>query len=278
VAQKLTTVRPSMIERQIDSPIPMAAGLGCEEGVEQPIPHSRRRSRRRKSVTLASTSCFFLAGSDQKFAWPARDGLHGFDAIHHQVDDGTCLQLDPISQDRGGELVPTPFANDTCWLNTSRCISPTVSLTTSLTSSGTFSMSDFFRERPDPSDHFARAIAVLYYPFPPSGAQRPDREGRGRASADKASAFGDDGGERLVHFMGDGGCQFAQRRHGAFTRASSIWASRRRCSLARSFSSARLWRLGDIAAQRFPTFTGCPVFGSSIRKGRIVDRDRILRS
>src|SRR5467141_3170409 len=26
----------------------------------------------------------------------------------------------------------------------------------------------------------------------------------------------DDGGERLVHFMGDGGCQFAQRRHARY--------------------------------------------------------------
>ena len=41
-----------------------------------------------------------LARSDHQFARPIRDRLHGFNAIHRQVDDH-LLQLDPISQDRG---------------------------------------------------------------------------------------------------------------------------------------------------------------------------------
>ena len=54
-----------------------------------------------ESVTLTSTGCVSSwRGSDHQFARPIRDRLHGFNAIHHQVDNH-LLQLDPITQDHG---------------------------------------------------------------------------------------------------------------------------------------------------------------------------------
>ena len=54
-----------------------------------------------QSVTLTCTLlCVFLAGLDHQLARAIRDRLHGFNTIHHQVDNH-LLQMDPISHDRG---------------------------------------------------------------------------------------------------------------------------------------------------------------------------------
>src|ERR1700676_2960241 len=71
------------------------------------------------------------------------------------------------------------------------------------------------RERPDAPDHLTRPISVVYYPFHRAAhciqvgsfAVEPPQTGL---------RVGDDGGERLVHFMGDGGCQLAQHRHARY--------------------------------------------------------------
>src|SRR6202521_2824777 len=74
-----------------------------------------------------------------------------------------------------------------------------------------------FRERTDAPYHLTRPISVFDNPFHRatrsvqvgSVAVEPEQTGLG---------IGDDGGERLVHFMGNGGRQFAQRRHARYVR------------------------------------------------------------
>src|ERR1700722_3310468 len=71
------------------------------------------------------------------------------------------------------------------------------------------------RERPDAPDHLTSPIAVVYYPF--HRAARCVQFGSFAVEpAQTGLRVGDDAGERLVHFMGDRGRQFAQRRHARY--------------------------------------------------------------
>src|SRR6476620_6852185 len=71
------------------------------------------------------------------------------------------------------------------------------------------------RKRPDVPDHLARPGTVVYNPFcraacggqVGSFAVQPAQTGLG---------VGDDSGERLIHFMGYGGCEFAQCGHATY--------------------------------------------------------------
>ena len=71
------------------------------------------------------------------------------------------------------------------------------------------------RERPDTPDYLACPVAVVDDPFHRAAccgqvgsfAVEPAQTGLG---------IDNDGGERLVHFMGDGGSQFTQRRHARY--------------------------------------------------------------
>src|ERR1700754_1682365 len=77
-----------------------AAGLGGEEGVEQPVcilggdPDAAIGNAQQYSLHL------FLTRSDHQFARPIGDRLHCFDTVHHEVDDH-LLQLDPIAKNLG---------------------------------------------------------------------------------------------------------------------------------------------------------------------------------
>ena len=89
-----------MIERQIESPIPMPLDLVVKKALNSRSTFSAEIPTP-QSVTLTSTNLFLvLARSDHQFARPIRHRLHGFDAIHHQIDDH-LLQLDPIGEDHG---------------------------------------------------------------------------------------------------------------------------------------------------------------------------------
>src|SRR5882672_8598494 len=71
------------------------------------------------------------------------------------------------------------------------------------------------RERPDAPDYFTRPIAFIDDPV--HGGARFVQVGGTAVEPTPAGRRGiDDGGEWLVHFMGDGGCQFAQRRHARY--------------------------------------------------------------
>src|SRR6202140_5126605 len=75
-----------------------AAGFGGEEGVEQPVRIFCGDPDAAIGHTYKHLLRIVLAGSDRQFARPIRDRLHGFNAVHHQVDDH-LLELDPITQD-----------------------------------------------------------------------------------------------------------------------------------------------------------------------------------
>jgi len=91
----------SIIERQIESPIPMPLDLVVKEGVEQAVRILGGDTGRRKSVTLTSTCCV-SSWRDRITSSRGRshDRLHCFNAIHRQVDNH-LLQLDPIARDHG---------------------------------------------------------------------------------------------------------------------------------------------------------------------------------
>jgi hypothetical protein len=82
---------------------PHAAGFGGEEGVEQPVRILGGDPDAAIRYTYKHLLGRVLAGSDYQFAWPIRDGLHCFNAIHHKVDDH-LLKLDPITKDRWESL------------------------------------------------------------------------------------------------------------------------------------------------------------------------------
>ena len=111
-----------------------------------------------------------------------------------------------------GRAGASSVRNDTRWLVSSRCTSAMTSLTTSLMSSGTFSMSVLFASaRTRRITSLARLPSLMIHSTERRAAAR---SGVSRSSQRRqASRVGDDGGERLVYFMGDGGGQFAQRRH-----------------------------------------------------------------
>ena len=70
-----------------------------------------------------------------------------------------------------------------------------------------------FRERPDTSDHLACPVAVVRLTHS-TERRAAARSGVSRSSQRRAGlGVSDHRGERLVHFMSDGGRQFAQRRH-----------------------------------------------------------------
>ena len=126
-----------MIERQIDSPMPMPLDLVVKKALNSRSassaadPDTAVLHRHQHLVVLV------LVRSDHQFARPLRDRLHRFNAIDHEIDDH-LLQLDPIAQDQRQALARAPSAATPGGCSSSRCTKATTSLTTSLMSSGTF--------------------------------------------------------------------------------------------------------------------------------------------
>src|ERR1700692_4838838 len=86
----------SMIERQIESPMPIpldfvvkkASNSRCAFSSENPTP---------QSVTVTCTCCASFC-SDTQLARPIRDRVHRFDPVDHQIHDD-LLQLHFIGED-----------------------------------------------------------------------------------------------------------------------------------------------------------------------------------
>ena len=87
----------SMIERQIESPIPMPLDLVVKKASNSRFAFSAEIPTP-QSVTLTSTCCASSWRIDHQLARPIHGRLHRFNAIHRQVDHH-LLQLDPITQD-----------------------------------------------------------------------------------------------------------------------------------------------------------------------------------
>src|SRR3981081_4366411 len=173
----------SMIERQIESPIPMPPDLVVKKGL-----NSRSASSTEiptpQSVTLTSTCCVS--------SW-----------------------RDRIASSRGGSvtdcIASMPFITKliiTCcsWTRSARIMGRA--------GANCVRNNTLVRERPDAPDHLTGPIAVVDDPF--HRAARCVQVGTAIEPAQTGLGVGDDAGERLVHFMGDGGCQFAQRRQARY--------------------------------------------------------------
>src|SRR6266851_3606999 len=131
-----------MIERQIESPMPMPLDLVVKKALnirsafsaEIPTP---------QSVTLTSTCCV-PSWRDRITSSRGRsvtDCMASMPFITKLII--TCCNWTRSARVMG-RVGANSIRNDTRWLNNSRCTSAMISLTTSLTSSGTFSMSVLF--------------------------------------------------------------------------------------------------------------------------------------
>jgi hypothetical protein len=89
-----------MIERQIESPMPMPLVLVVKKALNSRSAFSAEIPTPQSVNTYQHSLCLVLARPDHQFERPIRDRLHGFDAIHHQVQHH-LLQLDPIAKDHG---------------------------------------------------------------------------------------------------------------------------------------------------------------------------------
>ena len=136
--------------------------------------------------------------------------MHRFNPVDDEVEDD-LLQLDPVGEDRGkgrGEFQPQrhAVAEQLMLHEADDLVDDFIDV------ERRFPIGGLVHERADALDHFARPIAVLDDRL--QGAARFVQVGRVAVEpAQACGGVGDDGGERLVHFMGDRRGEFAQRRH-----------------------------------------------------------------
>src|SRR6202162_5540260 len=170
----------SMIERQIESPMPMPPDLVVKKALNSRSAFSAEIPTP-QSVTLTSTCCV-SSWSDRITSSRGRtvtECMASMPFIHSLMADQLTLhQRDGLPHD-------------------------VIDVERHLLKAG------LVRERPDAPDHLTRPIAVVDNPFQRSA--RCVRVGSSAAEpAQTGLGVGDDTGERLVHFMGDRCRQFAQ--------------------------------------------------------------------
>ena len=167
-----------------------------------PTPQSRHRDQ--------NLACIILARPDHQLARPVRDRLHRFNAVDDEIEDD-LLQLDPIAEDRGkgrGEFHSQrhPVAGQFVMQQADHLVDDFIDVERRLL------IGSLVDQRADALDHFARPVAVL-----DDGLHRAARFLQvGRVAVEPAQAgcgVGDDGGQRLVHLMGDRGGELPERRH-----------------------------------------------------------------
>src|ERR1700693_5468706 len=170
----------SMIERQIESPMPMPPDLVVKKALNSRSAFSAEIPTP-QSVTLTSTCCV-SSWSDRITSSRGRtvtECMASMPFIHSLMADQLTLhQRDGLPHD-------------------------VIDVERHLLKAG------LVRERPDAPDHLTRPIAVVDNPF--HRAARGVQVGSLAVEPPQTGlAVGDDGGERLVHFMRDRGRQFAQ--------------------------------------------------------------------
>ena len=89
-----------MIERQIDSPIPMPLGLVVKKALKRRLDVLRLDADAGVLNLDQHLLVLVPARSDHQLAGTVGDGRHGLHPVHHQIDDH-LLQLDPITEHRG---------------------------------------------------------------------------------------------------------------------------------------------------------------------------------
>ena len=153
---------------------------------------------------------FILAGPDYQFARPVRDRLHRFHAVHDEIEDH-LLQLDAVAEHLAqgrGEFHPQrhSVAGQLVMQQRNDLVDDFIDIERR-------PLIDGLVDQPaDALDHLARPVAVL-----DDGLHRAARLVQvGRVAVEPAltgCGVGDDGGQRLVHLMGDRGGEFPQCRH-----------------------------------------------------------------
>src|ERR1700722_1169423 len=246
-----------------------ATRFGGEEGVEQPFRNLGGYPDAAIRHTDEHLLRLILSGSDHQFARPICDRLHRLNAIHHQVDHD-LLQLDPITCDH---------VQGRCQFHLQRHLVAD-QFTLHQRDDLPYDFIDverhpfnlgLVRECPDAPDHLARPIAVVYYPLY-RATHRVQIRSSAIEPAETGFGVGYDTGERLIHFVGDGGCQLAQCRHPRY--ACELHLRIHEALFAGAQLLFRALALGDIAAH-IPDSHRLPGHGIVDPIGRIVDRDRI---
>ena len=184
-------------------------GFGGDEGAEQPVcvlggdPDTAVLHGYRHLV------CFVLARSDHQLARPICDCFHRFDAIDHQIDDH-LLHLDTIGENHRQnrrEFGPQghPVAQQLTLHQGNDLVDDVIDIEQRPLDRG------LVRERTNVPDHLGCPIALLDDLF--HGAARFVQVGSPAVEPAQAGlGVGDDGSERLVHFVSDRSGQLTQRR------------------------------------------------------------------
>ena len=184
-----------------------AAGFGSEECVEQPVGILGGQSDAAIAYRDQNLAGFLLVRPDHQLAQPVRDRLHRFDAVDDEIEDD-LLQLDPVAEDQAqgrGELHPQrhPVADQLVMQQGDHLVDDFIDVERH------FLIGGLVDQRADALDHFARPVAVL-----DDGLHRAARLFQVRRVAVEPAlagrGVGDNGGQRLVHLMGDRGGELAQ--------------------------------------------------------------------
>ena len=213
-----------MIERLIDSPIPMPLGLVVKKALNSFSAVSRVNPDagvQHRHVHLAG---FVLLRSNEDLTGPVRDWRHSFNTVHQKVDNH-LLQLDPIAENRGQcgrEFRPQrhPMAEHFT-------LHQKDSLADDIVDVQRYHLRLApFGECTNPLDHFARPIGVPDDAL--HGGSHLVRARRLEGEQSQANlAVGDDRGERLVNFVGDRGRQLSQSHHAADVREIRLRLTKR---------------------------------------------------
>ena len=191
-------------DRQADA---HAVRLCGEEGAEQPVDIFRLDSDTgildRNEYLIGS----LLVRAYPQFVTAACHGTHGLNAVHKKIHHD-LLQQDPITQHRRQRRRKFQLQGNTMGEHfvpeKEYCLFDHV-----IDIERHFSDVGLVRERADALEHLTRPIALV--DDPPQGLARFAQVGSFAIEPAQASrGIGDDGGERLVHFVRDRGCQLAQ--------------------------------------------------------------------
>ena len=161
-----------------------------------------------QSLRNQNLAGLILRVPDHQLARPVLDRLHRFDPVDDEVEDD-LLQLDPVGEDqRAGVLQPQrhPMAEQLMLHEADDLVDDVIDLERRLRSA-VLSTSARTRWITSPARLPSATIdcRVPRASFRLAGSRSSQRR--------HAAALGDDGGERLVHFMGDRRGELAQRSH-----------------------------------------------------------------
>ena len=199
----------SMIDRQIESPMPRPSDLVVKKGSKMRCAMAGSSPGPVSSTVTCGTVRLGEGDGDGQLPFAVRDRCHGLDAVHDQVQQH-LLQLNLVAQHglrAGGQIgvqhdaVLLQFAAG----ERQHFLDGVADVELGQLRPG------FLGERPQAADHVAGTVSL-----PHDARDGIPRRGKVRLvpvqPAQTGAAAGRDGGQGLVDLMGDGGEQFAHRR------------------------------------------------------------------